>query len=314
MAFEIPESRPLYLREAAIMKMFLAGIALAGALALSAAPGAPEKPKLLYASNRTGHVDIFLINADGTSPKSLTDSPSVDAYPAWSPDGKKIAFASDREGVFAIYVMDADGSNVKKLTSDNLMDRYPTWSPDGQKIAFSRMLTPSNQEIFVIDADGSNPTNLTNNSAHDASAAWSPDGKKIAFTSSRAGPGFRVYVMDADGKNVQDVSKADTAYAYLCPAWSPDGKKLAFSEGGGNEAEIYACDADGNNKKQLTSLGAQNTQCAWSPDGKKIAFQHFEPGDDAGSLYLMDVDGKNPTEILKAEGPLEGGKPAWKPK
>src|SRR5437879_1076654 len=119
------------------VKLFLIGTMLLGALALSAPPDSAEQPRLLYASNRTGHVNIFLINADGTSPKGLTDGSRVDGYPAWSPDGKKIAFASDREGQFAIYVMDADGGNVKKLTNDNVMDRYPTWSPDGKKIAFS---------------------------------------------------------------------------------------------------------------------------------------------------------------------------------
>ena len=164
----------------------------------------------------------------------------------------------------------------------------------------------------MIDADGANPTNLTNDPAHDASAAWSPDGKRIAFTSSRGGGDFRVYVMDTNGQNVRAVSQ-DTNYAYLCPAWSPDSKKLVFAEWTENAAEIFVCDIDGKNKKQLTTLGAQNTQCAWSPDGKKIAFQHFDAGDDAGSLYLMDADGKNPTEVLKAEGPLEGGRPAWKP-
>jgi len=120
--------------------------------------------------------------------------------------------------------------------------------------------------------------------------------------------------MDADGQNPHDISQADGGYAYLCPAWSPDSKKIVFAESTPGGMEIFVFDADGKNKKQLTFLGGQNTQCAWSPDGKKIAFQHFEAGDDAGSLYLMDADGKNATEILKAEGPLEGGRPAWKPK
>ena len=51
----------------------------------------------------------------------------------------------------------------------------------------------------------------------------------------------------------------------------PNGKKLVFAEWTENAAEIFVCDIDGKNKKQLTRLGAQNTQCAWSPDGKKIA-------------------------------------------
>jgi TolB protein len=68
-------------------------MALGCAPALSTSTAEPEQAKLLYASNRAGHVDIFLMNADGSSPKSLTESSGVDGYPAWSPDGKKIAFA-----------------------------------------------------------------------------------------------------------------------------------------------------------------------------------------------------------------------------
>ena len=282
--------------------------------AVWAVPAPRITPKLLYSSNRTGNFEIFLMSIDGKGAFQLTDNPAEDSSPAWSRDGKKIAFTSQRDGDENIYVMDADGKNVKQLTKYGDRCRAPAWSPDGKKIAFCRHVGNANPEIFVMDADGSNPVNLTNHVSYDADPAWSPDGKKLAFASDRGGRGFRVYLMDADGTNVQDFSKTDNAMGYAYPAWSPDGKKIAYAELVNNDTELFVRDLDGQNKKQLTRLGGQNSLAAWSPDGKKIAFQHSQRGAPAGSLYIMNADGSDPKEIIRGEGPIEGGRPAWRPR
>ena len=73
--------------------------------------------KIVFASDRKDDLDIYSMNADGSAQVRLTDSRSVDSFPAWSPDGKWIAFVSDREneGEFKLYKMRADGSNVTKI-------------------------------------------------------------------------------------------------------------------------------------------------------------------------------------------------------
>jgi Tol biopolymer transport system component len=70
----------------------------------------------------------------------------------------------------------------------------------------------------------------------------------------------------------------------------------------------------GANRKQITRLGGSNARPAWSPDGKYIAFQHMDGNSQFSSLYIMEADGSNPVEIIKAEGPAETGRPSWKPK
>ncbi len=71
--------------------------------------------------------DIYVMDADGTHVRRLTDSPGLDEGPEFSPDGTKIAFSSDRDGQQEIYVMDADGSNPRRLTDNPARDESPDW-------------------------------------------------------------------------------------------------------------------------------------------------------------------------------------------
>jgi TolB protein len=70
--------------------------------------------------------DIFLMNADGSDVKNITNSSSYEGAPIWSPDGKKLAFASDKDGTLSIYIMNNDGSQIQRLTS--VWAWGPSWS------------------------------------------------------------------------------------------------------------------------------------------------------------------------------------------
>ncbi len=173
--------------------------------------------KIAFMSDRDGNVEIYVMNADGSGQKNLTNNPAIDKNPAWSPDGKKIAFDSYRDGNQDIYVMNADGSGQKNLTNDLINGGYPAWSPDGKKIAFDSY-RDGNWEIYVMNADGSGQKRLTNNPADDNFPSWSPDGKKIAFMSDRDG-NLEIIVMNADGSGLENLTNnpADDGY----PSWSP---------------------------------------------------------------------------------------------
>lgn len=61
--------------------------------------------------------EVYTINVDGSGEKRSTDSPGLDAFPAWSPDGERIVFASSRDGNGELYVMDADDAEQRRLTN-----------------------------------------------------------------------------------------------------------------------------------------------------------------------------------------------------
>jgi Tol biopolymer transport system component len=71
--------------------------------------------------------DIYVMRADGTHVRRLTDSPGLDEGPEFSPDATKIAFSSARDGQQEIYVMDADGANPRRLTDNPARDESPDW-------------------------------------------------------------------------------------------------------------------------------------------------------------------------------------------
>jgi TolB protein len=282
----------------------------AGAAARARAAG----PKLLITSNRDGKADLYLINADGSEARNLTRDPAEDTGGSWSPDGKRITFASDRSGNVEIFVMDADGANVRQLTNDPGADRTPAWSPDGKKIAFASDRT-GNAEIFVMNADGTEPVNVTRDAAYDGDPAWTADGKQILLASNRMGNEFRLFSMDAGGGNVQLLpAREGGGFGGLYPACSPDGKQIAYAEAVDEARELFACNAQGREKKRLTRLGGINLFPSWSPDGKQIAFQHHENLQARGSIWLTDAAGVVQSQIVGPEAPLEGGRPAWQPK
>ena len=71
------------------------------------------------------------MNADGSGLANLTNDPSSDSEPTWSPDGTKIAFSTNRgpTGDMEIFVMNADGTNPVNLTNSPANESDPDWQP-----------------------------------------------------------------------------------------------------------------------------------------------------------------------------------------
>ncbi len=244
-----------------------------------------ENGLIAFDSDRDGNDEIYVIEADGSNARNLTNHDADDHGPAWSPDGSQIAFTSKRDGNWEVYVMSADGTNVRRLTDELGDDSDPAWSPDGGQIVFVSE-RDGNSDIYVMNADGSSPRNLTKHPETDAMPAWSPDGTRILFTSNRDG-NPDIYVMNADGSNPHRLT--NSADHDGNPDWSPDSSKIAFERLEGINSEIYVMNADGSSPRNLTNLADDDGFPAWSPDGQYIVFVSRRDG--RPEIYTMRADG-----------------------
>jgi TolB protein len=96
----------------------------------SAPNWSPDGMEIAFESDSDGDMEIYVMNADGTNVRQLTDNDIHDEGPSWSPDGRRIVFTSgpgDLEG--DIYVMDADGSNRLRIMDSPGRDESPDWQP-----------------------------------------------------------------------------------------------------------------------------------------------------------------------------------------
>ncbi len=171
-------------------------------------------------------------------------------------------------------------------------------------------------DIFIADLKGNITKQLTNTKGYDAEATVSPKGDKIVFTSDRSGD-LELWTMNIDGTNQQQVTHG---LGYDGGAFfSPDGKKLVFrasrpttdeeikeyksflAEGlvAPIKMEIYTCNVDGSDLKQITHLGKANWAPFYDPTGKKIIFSsnHKATNGFNFQLYMIDADGNNLEQI-----------------
>ena len=62
---------------------------------------------MVFSLEQGGNTDIYLMDLHGGNLRRLTDAPSIETAPSFSPDGSRIVFESDRSGTQQLYVMPA---------------------------------------------------------------------------------------------------------------------------------------------------------------------------------------------------------------
>lgn len=174
----------------------------------------------------------------------------------------------------------------------------------------------STYDIYVGSQDGKSKRLLTETPGYDAEATVSPLGNKIVFTSDRSGD-LELWTMDIDGKNQKQIT---FGLGYDGGAFfSPDGKKLVFRASRPKDIneekeyitllkqglvaptnmEIYTCNVDGSDLKQITKLGKANWAPYFHPSGKKIIFSSNHKSDKGYDfqLYMINIDGTGLEQI-----------------
>jgi TolB protein len=125
------------------------------------------------------HMDIYLMNADGTGHVTLigvnrgTGMPTGNiGYPVYSPDGNRIAFAVNVDGNWDLYVMNLADNTAKRLPTNPADDLHPTWSADGTRLAFTSTRSGPSQ-VWSMPSNGGTQVRVTQTSVAEQWPAWS---------------------------------------------------------------------------------------------------------------------------------------------
>ena len=160
-----------------------------------------DKEAELFKVDKASMIDIFIMNADGSDVRQLTDTLGYDGGPFFSPKGDKICWRrfSENGATAEIWTMDIDGSNKKQLTRMNAMSWAPYFHPSGKYLIFTTNKHGfGNFELYLVSADGmGKPVRVTFTAGFDGLPVFTPDGNRIAWTSNRTANGnSQIFIAD----------------------------------------------------------------------------------------------------------------------
>ncbi len=168
---------------------------------------------------------------------------------------------------FDIFVANLKGNILQQLTHEPGYDAEATVSPKGDKIVFTSLRT-GDLELFTMNLDGTDVKQVTNVLGYDGGAFFSPDGTKLIFRASRpkTEEEIRIY-------------KDLLLEGLVMPT----------------QMELFICNVDGSDLRQITNLGKANWCPFFHPSGEKVIFasNHETERGFPFNLYLINVDGTN---------------------
>ncbi len=249
--------------------------------------------KIVYESYRKtkgkDNWELCLINADGSNPVKLTNTPDSDEmYPHASPDGTKVCFVADESAggqkVRNIYLMNIDGTKRVKVAENA---RQACWGLDGKTIAYLKaeferytIKDYATRGIFFYDIKTGKHTQHPNKNLHHLyNICWSFNGKWFLAT-VHGGMGFKHanLAIEADGMGVYDLTKFGVTGCR--PDLRYDNKKLTW---GLSDWDLCVADIALASGAPKVSCVGKLVKCDkehevyhsdFSPDGKYLAFSH----------------------------------------
>jgi serine/threonine protein kinase len=164
----------------------------------------PDGKSIVFASNRSGHWNLWVGNADGSGLRELAAQSLLPFHPAWSLDGREIAFESESSGKSEIWLVSASGGLPRRLVAMPGGAEVPSWSRDGKRVLFYTNAAGSRQ-IWEVSASGGPPVQLTHGGSYDPSE--SPDGHYLYYGSTLS-PGIWRTSLEPRTSNGSPVNQA----------------------------------------------------------------------------------------------------------
>jgi len=258
---------------------------------------------------------IFLLSLE-TGDKTRLTTPRADHdgdFTAhFSPDGRTVAFA--RWGTMIqsdVFVVPIEGGEPTRLTMDNGITRGLDWTADGESLIFAASRAGRTHWISLwrVPTAGGEPVSLgvgdqgtwPSLSRHGNRLCYAKDEDKADI--------WRVGGPASAEEDRQPLRFIHSTRYENFPEYSPDGLQILFGSYRSGADEIWICNSDGSDPRQLTKVerpGGALTG-AWSPDGRMIAFCGVE--NDNYEIYVVDAAGGIPRRLTSE--PSNDGYISW---
>ena len=230
--------------------------------------------------------EIYIMNADGSRQKRLTEMKGYDGGPFFSPDGKRIIWRhfTEKGDTADIFTMKIDGTGIRRLTDFKAMSWAPYYHPSGEYVVFaSNKLGFSNFEVYLVDTEGKRvPVRATHTDGFDGLPVFSPNGEQLMWTSTRT----------ADKKSQLFIARWNHAAALTALGKAPK-RAVAIEEGasdyiqtcGGEKAvELEAGISEADIKKQIEIIASD------AFEGRDTSSEGIRKARDYIITQLKDLD------------------------
>jgi len=248
------------------------------AQAAGAPDWSPGGAKIAYESNQTGAYRIWVMNADGSGQRRLTDDPGfTDLLPSWSPDGTRILFSrcTEQPGGSGcdLVVMNAVGGGMRRLAGGHWTWVRGQYSPDGRRIVVGADRGGLLSALWVMRADGTGLHRITRASLQAFWPGWSPDGRRIVFTDNCCQFGSNIWTVRRNGKGLRKLTHfAPPPLQGGFASYSPDGRRIVLQYNGKCPARgicryFYVMNADGSGLHPVRTGVPSTFLTDWGPAG-----------------------------------------------
>ncbi len=214
--------------------------------------------RLDYRRNTVGYIDagyrhVFAVDADGGTPRQLTDGDWNHGAPAWTTDGSEVLFVSHRvpeaEWIFSeseIYAADAETGTIRRLTTRRGPDYAPAASPDGRLVAYvgidSTDATYATSDVYLMNLDGSSPRPITRDLLESPGPLrWASDGRGVYFNSNERGR-THLYFAPVDGGGARQLTDGD--HLLQTTSISRTGRAAAVRTDAHEPGDVFVFDLD----------------------------------------------------------------------
>ena len=290
------------------------GLAIGGAGSSGAARAAvleQHAARIAFLRLTTGFWQVWVMNADGSSPRQLTTSPVDKVHTAWRPGTLDILYHTNQGESF---LLDLATQREQRIL-ENLKVTDAAWRPDGQRLAYGLPpddLTHGKTSLWESGLDGKDRRRLSGDAQSDALAPSWLDGERITF---------RQCVMTNNMETRHDFWLFTLGEVPSGQVVQGDDEKLKFDQTVSRQGtfaysslrsgsyEIWTLPVGGGEPRQVTRMGSYAGNPSWSPEGQALAFDSDKEG--PLQIYEVGVAGGKPKRLTNDPSPSR--KPAWGP-